>query len=551
MKKALIIIAAIVAAVIIGCGVYYFIADSKGKFEFEVLSADGLTARLVKFDSHRATDVVIPDAAEIGGKTYKVTQIGIHAFRDCQSVEKVTVPASVTEICAGAFLNCFNLAEVVLPETIVRIGSNEVVTINDHEQSADEKMAQNIIDAASALSKILPEESADTVADEDSETAADEDSETAADEDSETAADPSEKHAKEEPVVEMPGSEYFAEGAFEGCTSLTKINLPKSLESIGHNTFRDCIMLAEIAIPSAVGQIGMGVFRDCRALTAVTLPDSLKVVDSQIFAQCCNLQKVVIPEGVEVIGEMAFEDCESLAEVNIPSTVAQIGALAFAGCHLIKSFALPERLEAIGVGAFNGTGIAELTIPASVEIIAGNIVRGCVNLASVAVAAGNKSFKSDNSNLYNNATHELLFHVPAAEQTECVVPEGIDVVASFAFDGCKRLRSVVLPASVKEIGELIFSGCDESIERLELKALTPPTIVGSLFGLEPVGARRQEVREPVVPSRFSLIVPDKAKSIYEESLDWSPYFVDYYGDDEVVVEDEAVVKDDSIATANE
>ncbi|MBR5744938.1 MAG: leucine-rich repeat domain-containing protein [Muribaculaceae bacterium] len=521
MKKALIIIASLVVVALIGRGVYYFIADKNGNFQFEVLSAKDATAKLVKFESHRADNVVIPETAEIDGKKYKVAQIGTYAFRDCESVEKITIPATVTEICAGAFLNCPHLAEVVLPETIVRIGSNEAVTI--HEK-ADEQMAQSIIDAASALSKILPEEETDTATAE--------------------AAPETEAVAEiEESSVEMPGSEYFAEGAFEGCTALTKINLPNSVKYIGHNTFRDCIKLASISLPNSIRQLGMGTFRGCRALTVVDLPDSLKVVDSQVFAQCYNLKRVDIPEGVEIIGEMAFEDCESLSQINIPASVTRICALAFDDCRLINSLALPEGLTVIELGAFNGMGISQLTIPASVENIAGNIVRGCVNLASITVAPGNTHFKASDGNLYNDVTDELIFHVAAAEQKALVVPEGIVAVASFAFDGCKRLESVVLPASIKEIGEQIFYGCDDTLKNLELKAMTPPAIVGPLFGLEQLDVRNHAtVQEPIVPSKFSLIVPDKVKKAYEESEDWEPYLVDHYSDDVAVEEEDAIAE---------
>lgn len=523
MKKALIIIASLVVVALIGRGVYYFIADKNGNFQFEVLSAKDATAKLVKFESHRADNVVIPETAEIDGKKYKVAQIGTYAFRDCESVEKITIPATVTEICAGAFLNCPHLAEVVLPETIVRIGSNEAVTI--HEK-ADEQMAQSIIDAASALSKILPEEETDTAT-------------------AEAAPETEAVAEMEESSVEMPGSEYFAEGAFEGCTALTKINLPNSVKYIGHNTFRDCIKLASISLPNSIRQLGMGTFRGCRALTVVDLPDSLKVVDSQVFAQCYNLKRVDIPEGVEIIGEMAFEDCESLSQINIPASVTRICALAFDDCRLINSLALPEGLTVIELGAFNGMGISQLTIPASVENIAGNIARGCVNLAAVTVAPGNKSFKADNGTVFNNINHELLFHAAAAEQQALVVPEGIVAVASFAFDGCTNLKSVVLPSSVKEIGEQIFYDCIDTMESLELKATTPPTLVSPLFGLEKLDVRNHaEMQEYIVPGKFSLIVPDKAKNVYEESSDWSPYLVDHYPDDVAVVEEETIAEAD-------
>ena len=74
---------------------------------------DGVLKKYVGKQSH----VVIPDSVRVIGKS---------AFRDCKTVESVTIPESVTwiesEICSGgAFYNCAALTKIVIPPTVKEI----------------------------------------------------------------------------------------------------------------------------------------------------------------------------------------------------------------------------------------------------------------------------------------------------------------------------------------------------------------------------------------------------------------------------------------------
>lgn len=57
-------------------------------------------------------DVIIPDG---------VTEIGEDAFRDCEDVTGVTIPASVYAIGAHAFEGC-HISDVVIPDSVGKIG---------------------------------------------------------------------------------------------------------------------------------------------------------------------------------------------------------------------------------------------------------------------------------------------------------------------------------------------------------------------------------------------------------------------------------------------
>lgn len=55
----------------------------------------------------------------------------------------------------------------------------------------------------------------------------------------------------------------IGEYAFEGCSSLTSIEIPSSVTSIGDHAFRRCSSLTSIEIPSSITRIGDGAFSGC------------------------------------------------------------------------------------------------------------------------------------------------------------------------------------------------------------------------------------------------------------------------------------------------
>ncbi len=62
-----------------------------------------------------------------------------------------------------------------------------------------------------------------------------------------------------------------------GCESLTSIDIPDSVTSIGNSAFDGCKSLKSIVIPDGVTNIGKGAFYGCDALTVTVQHDSYAV----------------------------------------------------------------------------------------------------------------------------------------------------------------------------------------------------------------------------------------------------------------------------------
>ena len=86
----------------------------------------------------------------------------------------------------------------------------------------------------------------------------------------------------------------IGEYTFEGCSSLTSIDIPSSVTTIGRSAFSGCTSLTSINIPSSVTEIGRGAFEGCSSLTSITFPSSVTTIGDYALEGCYSLISVTI-----------------------------------------------------------------------------------------------------------------------------------------------------------------------------------------------------------------------------------------------------------------
>ena len=124
--------------------------------------------------------------------------------------------------------------------------------------------------------------------------------------------------------------------AFDGDNSLTSVNLPSTVTSIGNYAFRNTAITA-VELKN-VSSIGTEAFLGCSSLKSAAVSGKLLTVGARAFSGCSALESINLTTGLKSIGEMAFADCTSLKAINLPSTLTTLSGNPFSGCSGVTSF---------------------------------------------------------------------------------------------------------------------------------------------------------------------------------------------------------------------
>lgn len=136
------------------------------------------------------------------------------------------------------------------------------------------------------------------------------------------------------------------ERAFADCCKLETVAILSRLRSLGENLFHGCTNLSDIVVPPTIDQVELLPFQDCQLLVSVDLSQChLTRITYLAFYQCESLKSVLLPPtNLKRIEGFTFALCCSLTHLWIPPTVKYIDAAAFKGCTKLLSLELPEGL---------------------------------------------------------------------------------------------------------------------------------------------------------------------------------------------------------------
>ncbi len=196
----------------------------------------------------------------------------------------------------------------------------------------------------------------------------------------------------------------------------------------------------------------------------------------EFYAGRADLEEFFIEEGIEEIVGSNFAYSKNLKKISIPSSVVRVGSLAFDGCSSLSRIRLCNGLKYLEFGAFNNcVSLKSIFLPESLYSIGCIPFGGCYNLESLRVSKKNPYFKSkDNCILSKDGT---VLYIGCRTS---IIPDGVTLIDKGAFYGCKKLKKIVLPRSLKEIFDEAFRGCS-SLEVVYMYADIVPLIDPSAF----------------------------------------------------------------------
>lgn len=168
--------------------------------------------------------------------------------------------------------------------------------------------------------------------------------------------------------------------AFSGCSNLWKVTIPVNVESMTFNNFKGCVSLKTITFEKGSKLKAftgghdnnykiLGAFLDCKSLTTIEIPASVESLGTAFKGS--SLRTITFEKGSKLKSitggyqnkdnySGALSDCKALTFIEIPASVETIEIAAFFGCSSLEmiTFEKGSKLESISgvrdLGAFDG-----------------------------------------------------------------------------------------------------------------------------------------------------------------------------------------------------
>ncbi len=283
-------------------------------------------------------------------------------------------------------------------------------------------------------------------------------------------------------------------GLFDNA-GFTDIVIGGKIEVIADNAFgiNNTELMGSLTIESPVKTIGQNAFYDCKNMSGtLSISDTVTTIDASAFYNCESFERLELPSEVQYIGDKAFYGCNDLnGDLIIPQTVTYLGTGAFDG--------------------FGDNGIEEntgnLMIYGGTLDESGNVTVGKsfekarfidVTIGETVTHIADEAFKS-NDKLTGNLTIE-----------NSVKSIGVD-----AFNGCSKLKGLIIPESVISIGTGAFKQFAMNNQ--------PPTESLKIYGGNAEGKDNENVvikKDIFVECRFKdIIIGGKVTKIGDSAFE--------------------------------
>ena len=189
-------------------------------------------------------------------------------------------------------------------------------------------------------------------------------------------------------IVLPEGLKIIGSSAFSSLSSLSQINIPSSVISIGNNAFGatdlyknqsnwenggfyidnwllavDNVKMTEFSVKEGTvgvsdGKSDTSLFpTKATSISSLTLPSTLKYIGNRSFARL-KITSLELPETLETMKEGAFMNCAFLESVNLEDCInlKSIGNQAFSNCA-IKEITIPSNVLEMGELIFNHNSV--------------------------------------------------------------------------------------------------------------------------------------------------------------------------------------------------
>ena len=273
-----------------------------------------------------------------------------------------------------------------------------------------------------------------------------------------------------------------------------------TIDTIGEEAFKDCTFVKEVDVPETVNDVLMNAFQNCTGLESISFKEGLHFLENKAFNGCTSLRSISIPNSFINISSNAFEGCTALTynEYQNGLYLGNANNPYLVLMSLINksadSFVMHDNCEVTAGSAFTDTAaLRNVVVSNNLRQLGQNGFCYCTNLNAITY---------DNAKYIGSATNPYLVLIKANNKSidECNVHTNCKLNDDNAFNGCTKLKGVVLPAGLTYLGMQAFYNCE---------ALTAIDVPASVVSIDPLAfAKCKKLETVVLHDGLIYIEPD-------------------------------------------
>ena len=295
--------------------------------------------------------------------------------------------------------------------------------------------------------------------------------------------------------------------------NLTEVIFGDSLISIGDYAFYKNAKLINVEIGNGLAELGAYAFANCSKLETVTISSELTKINEATFVED-EMLKEFNATNIDYVGNFAFFNCKSLLEFDADK-VTYFGIEAFAYCSKLKTLDLANatkvdkgafryctdlyevtapKLAYIDEQAFSMTDLNTFAFSTDISYVAPTAFYANYYLTKFEFNNGTSLVADAKINDYATLLDGVLYTVtnnykyllnsyPAGKtDTEYRVLEGTVRIEYCAMAYAKALTKVVLPDTLKSIGNMAMFECS-NLTTVEFRSTVAPTLEGTIMDI--------------------------------------------------------------------
>ncbi len=282
--------------------------------------------------------------------------------------------------------------------------------------------------------------------------------------------------------------------AFDSCVLLKTASFPR-LTTVSATTFKGCTSLESVYFED-VTTFSSNAFQNASKLKNITInriiPDGGKIPTWATYNPPLNFEFYVPSQSLALYQASASYnkyplhtlDTVMLTEDGNYSLINSGGGweiMGFTPLKAITTLNIPQNyngkdIVSIKAGAFSlCTTVTTIVLPASYCHYQQGAFNGMTALQNVNVASGSTYFSGVSGVLFSANGKELVYYPSGNTSASYNIPNGTELIQSYAFEGATMLQTLVVPASVTTVGYQAFS--ESGLITITFAGTTPPYMV--------------------------------------------------------------------------